>query len=548
MNRQLRFGLPFLLLTASLYTKAQTIRPQQIDSLLHTIVQPNEPGVSLAIWQKNKLVYARGYGLADLSARRKITPATPFNIASMSKQFTAASIYLLESRGKLSSSDKLSKFFPDFPAYADSITLAHLIHHQSGLRDHSALIWLRDMNENGNYNDSVVYNILSRQRSLNFTPGSRWSYSNSGYFLLGRIVQQVSGQDLDAFVAANIFKPLRMKHTQLSRTHKVPGKANGYIQTDKGFKENNPTTGVIGQGNGYSVVTDFGPWFKEMKEHRLLGDAAWKKMLTPSVTDSGEDTKYGGGLHIQQYKGQLLVSHGGDISGYHSRMYHFPASGLDILMFSNNDRITGSPEFRAIYSLLYPEPKAAATVNQASIAIDTASLTGIYVAAEDSALNISVNITEDKIMARQHWNDESYALVPENDSTLAVEGAPAVKLVFAHLAEGKAKEMYILQDGQRIAFKRTDRVAGLDAQAAIQYAGDYYNSEIDARYRVIFSNGQLVVHIGQASYNMTRVGLQQGVFGLDNGLVLEFHVDEAGKATGFTLVHARVSDLRFVRE
>lgn len=541
MKRQL---LILIAISLTNLASAQVIHPKQLDSLLGSMVKPNEPGFSFAIWQHDKLQYAGSYGLADLSAKRKNTPGTPFHIASMGKQFTAASIYLLEQQGKLSTADKLSKYFPDFPSYADSITLAQLIHHQSGIRDYSALMWLRNMDENGVYGDSMVYQVLSRQKALNFSPGTAWSYSNSGYFLLALIVKQVSGQDLITFANANIFRPLKMTHTQISRTHRIKNKANGYVFSNGSFKADNPLNSVIGQGNTYSIITDFRPWFREIEDNRVLGKAVWQKMLTPA-----EGTDYGGGLRITKYKNSKVISHGGDISGYHSGMYHFPESGLDIIVMSNNDGISGTTVFRAIYNHLYPQEKTAeAMADKPLIKIDTSRYTGIYAATADSMLNMELSIADNQIMLRQHWNNGEYPVVALNDSVFTIPDDPSIQFVFSQFTGAKAGEMTVLQDGQRIGFKRTAGLAVMDAKAAAVYAGTYYNPEIDARYKVSNEGSRLILTIGKEQYNMSRAGLKEGVFGLDNGLVLNFYKDSEGRVTGFGLVHVRVSDLQFVKE
>ncbi|MCK7555942.1 beta-lactamase family protein [Chitinophaga sedimenti] len=344
----------------------------------------------------------------------------------------------------------------------------------------------------------------------------------------------MSGQDLPAFAAANIFKPLKMNHTQVSRTHKVAGKAQGYVSSGNGFVVANTKNSVVGQGNVYSMVTDFRPWFREMDKQQVLGAAVWKKMLTPGVLNNGEMTNYGGGLHITED----VITHGGDVAGYHSGMYHFPAKGLDIVVLSNNDHVSGRMVFRAIYGLLYPkQPIADAAVAAPVVAIDTLHYTGIYAAASDSLLNIELSVEDGNLMAEQLWNSEKYRIVAVSDSIFEIDGAPEVKFAFTSAATEKAAAFDILQDGQRIAFKRTAKVAALDSRLAASYAGTYYNSEIDARYQVLVGEGKLIVVIGKERFVMSR--FKDGVFGLDNGLVLEFNKG------GFKLVHSRVWELQF---
>ncbi len=549
MNRQLIYCLLLIGLSFPAVTNAQTIHRKQLDSLLVTLAKPTGPGLSVAIWQHGKLKYDRSAGLADIAALRKNTPFTPFNIASTSKQFTAAAIYILADRGKLSTDDKLSKYFPDFPAYADSITIAHLIHHQSGLRDLNALIWLRDMDENSAYTDSIVYNVLVKQHSLNFSPGTQFSYSNSGYFLLSLIVKKVSGQDLAEFTYRNIFKPLKMDQTAFSRTHQVKNKANGYVVSGDTFVVSNLRNAIIGSSNIYSMIYDFGPWFREMANHKLLGEAVWKKMLTPAATTSGEVTRYAGGLSISNYRGDDMVSHGGDLSGYHSGMFHLPKRGVDIIVMGNHDQIYGSAVFRAIYELWFPTPKPlAGAVTVQPVIVDTAAFTGIYTAVKDSILSVGFSISDGKIMLKQYWNNEEYAVVAISDSTLAVEADKAIQFVFGQLVNNKAGEMTLLQDGNRTVFKRTDRAVTTDHKTTEEYIGRYYSPEIEAYYELLLEEGALKVLIGEGKYGMVNTGAKDSFIVPANGLEVKFTRNDQAKVTGFTLIHVRVNGLTFKKQ
>lgn len=189
--------ISLIFLTSNVYSQA--ISKDRLDSVLSSFSKAEEPGFAISIVHKGETVYAKGFGLADIRTHRRNTIHTPFNIASASKQFTAACIYLLEQQGRLKTTDLLSKYFKALPAYADTITIARLIHHQSGLRDYSTLSWLRDMKTSSTDNDKDIYTILANQQSLNFKPGETHSYTNSGYYFLSRIVTLVSGQDLSEF-------------------------------------------------------------------------------------------------------------------------------------------------------------------------------------------------------------------------------------------------------------------------------------------------------------------------------------------------------------
>lgn len=554
-NRAGFYFLPLLILFVSL-VKGQSIHRQQLDSALATLVKTGEPGFSVAVVHRGKLAYTQSFGLADVKTNRKNSILTPFNIASMGKQFTAACIYLLEQKGQLNTNDKLSKYFPKLPPYAESITISHLIHHQNGLRDYITLIWLPDMDENTAYDDTEVYDMLSRQKALNFVPGSQFSYSNSGYYFLARIVKQVSGMDLQEFAGRYIFKPLRMTHTGYSRTHQIAGKANGYVLENDIFDDSNPKNSTIGQGNVYSVVTDFQKWFQEMKDHKVLGEAVWQKMLTPASTSGGEPTKYGGGLKIGNYNGKEAISHGGDISGYHSGMYYLPKEDLGVVVLGNNDNIHGPAVYNVIFNTLYKQAqappretvKATPKIPLSAVRLDSSRYVGHYTFDSDSTLNMEVNVKDSKIMMYQIWNEEEYPIEPYNDSLFYVKGVEGIIFGFHDIINGKANKMVIDQNNRLTSCTRTNKKLSIDKESVNELTGRFYSSEIDARYVLINDNGKLKVKIGSTEFKTSHSQGKETFNILGNGMKLVIHRNEHAIVDGFDLIHVRVNKLRFVKE
>lgn len=186
----------------------------RVDQLFTEWDKPTSPGCALAIMREGRVIYERGYGMADLDHDVKITPTTVFHVASMSKQFTAASVLMLAQEGKLSLDDQARKYVPELPDCGVPITLQHLLHHTSGLRDQWELLTLAGWRYSLDLiTDADVLAVLSRQKTLNFLPGSRFLYSNTGFTLLAQVVKHVSGQSFRAFTSNRLFLPLGMSHT-----------------------------------------------------------------------------------------------------------------------------------------------------------------------------------------------------------------------------------------------------------------------------------------------------------------------------------------------
>src|SRR5258705_6811029 len=193
--------------------KPQGKTTKAADEVFADLTKPGSPGCALAVARGGKILYEKGYGLANIEEGVEITPQTVFDIGSTSKQFTSASILLLEKQGKLSVQDDIRKYLPEIPDYGHKITILHLLNHTSGLRDYLTLFDLAGVNTDSVTTDDDALAIIARQKALNFEPGSDWLYSNSGFFLLSVIVKRVSGKSLREFAAETIFEPLQMKQT-----------------------------------------------------------------------------------------------------------------------------------------------------------------------------------------------------------------------------------------------------------------------------------------------------------------------------------------------
>src|SRR5437879_4125345 len=194
-------------------------KAEAVDEIFVDLTKPGSPGCALGVYRDGKMIYSKGYGLANIEEDVAITPQSVFDIGSTSKQFTAASILLLEKQGKLSVDDDVRKFVPELPAYGQQITIVQLLNHTSGLRDYLTLFELAGINIDSVTTDGDALALITRQKALNFAPGTDWLYSNSGFFLLSVIVQRASGKTLREFASENIFAPLEMTHTQYRDNH-----------------------------------------------------------------------------------------------------------------------------------------------------------------------------------------------------------------------------------------------------------------------------------------------------------------------------------------
>lgn len=320
----------------------------KIDELF-SAYNANTPGVAVAIVKDGQVTFKKGYGVANLEYGIPITPKTVFHIASVSKQFTAFSIYLLERQGKLSFEDDIRKYIPEMPDLGRPLKLKHLLAHTSGLRDQWALLTLAGWRMDDIITTEHVLSILRKQRELNFEPGTAFGYSNSGYTLLAEVVRRVSGLTLAEFTRKNIFDPLGMADTQFYDDFNkvVKNRAYSYELENRIYQKKNLNYSNVGATSLLTTVEDLAKWTLNF-ETPVVGDAALlARFNAPSLLDNGEPVVYAviegetnyhaKGQIVRNYRGVTLLNHGGHDAGFRAYLVRFPESRLSVITLSNDE-------------------------------------------------------------------------------------------------------------------------------------------------------------------------------------------------------------------
>ena len=312
---------------------------RQVDQIFAQWDRRESPGCALTVIKQGMVVYERGYGVENLDSGTPITPTTVFDIGSMSKQFTAACVVLLAESGKLSLDDDVRKYLPEFRDYGHTITIRHLIHHTSGIRDYT---WLKlfaraKFSDEEKQKRQDLLDLLTRQRGLYFAPGEGHYYSNSNYFLLGLIVERVSGISLGEFAARQIFEPLGMRHTlvQQDRAQAIENRAAGYVQNVNGEFQRKPDGIVFGAGSVNSTVKDLFLWDQNFSENRIGGPQFNATMLTRGKLNNGKTIKYACGLEFGEYKGLQTVGFMGYTEAFATYMVRFPKQEFSVICLAN---------------------------------------------------------------------------------------------------------------------------------------------------------------------------------------------------------------------
>src|ERR1700726_3611733 len=310
-----------------------------VDEVFSDLTKPGSPGCALAVYRDGKIIYAKGYGLANIEENVTITPQSVFDIGSTSKQFTAASILLLEKQGKLSANDDVRKFIPELPNYGQKVTILQLLNHTSGLRDYLTLMELAGINVDSVTTDADALAVINRQKTLNFAPGGDWLYSNTGFFLLSVIVQGASGKTLREFAAENIFAPLEMAHTQYRDSHAtlIPNRALAYAERDdkSGYTLDVSYFEQTGDGAVHTSVEDLLKWDENFYSPRVGGKEFLSEIQERSKLNDGKVLDYAKGLFHGEYRGLQTVSHGGAWGGYRAELLRFPDQHFSVACLCN---------------------------------------------------------------------------------------------------------------------------------------------------------------------------------------------------------------------
>ena len=324
-----------------------------VDALLARIGSEREPGAGILVIAGGKVAYFGARGVGDLQAMRPIDGRTAFRLASVTKQFTAAAVMLLVRDGKLRYEDSLTGLFPGFPEYGRAITVRHLLNHTSGLADYEDLMPPADPAvpvEQAQIDDAGVLELLKDQKAGWFAPGALWRYSNSGYVLLGLIVERVSGLSFPAFLRERIFAPLKMDNTVafVRGRAKVSDRAFGYTKEDGRwhFTDQSLTSATLGDGGVYSSLYDLSIWDESLRRHLLLTEEEMKPALTPvrvpgkgPTGPDGKPADYGFGWFLNAWQGHPRMWHYGETVGFRTAIERFTADGLTVIVLANRSDI-----------------------------------------------------------------------------------------------------------------------------------------------------------------------------------------------------------------
>jgi len=521
-----------------------------IDKVFAEYDKTATPGCALGVWREGKVIYTRGYGLANLEYNIPITPESVFEAGSVSKQFTAGAIQILCQEGKLALTDDVRKFVPEVPVFGPTITIRHLLTHTSGIRDQWGLL-----SAAGRPPGSAVHtldeilDLVNRQRELNFAPGDEYLYSNTGYSLLAWVVLRASGKSLADFSQERIFRLLGMKSTQWRDdfTKIVEGRTTAYSWgEDRKFHQNMSFTNVYGNGGLLTTVGDLLIWSENFWDPSVIGRASLDEMEIPAKLNDGAPIGYALGLGVGEYKGLREVSHSGSTAGYRAFLARYPEQKVAIALLSNfggaNSSELGHKVIDVVLAGAIKDKPKPSPIKMTEEELRTKA--GLYRNLKTDAV-IRLTLKEGKLIMGEGRVRE---LVPIEPGRFLVEGGSE----YLFEGGGEKKPLVVRQtaEGYPPSFYTRVEPAMPTPQKLAEYEGKYWSEELEVFYIVAIKDGKLTIRHRPEPAAALEPTYEDGflVGGSWGGTVIRFTRDKKGHVNGISAYSGRVRHLKFFRK
>ena len=516
----------------------------------------NSPGLAVGVYSKGEILFKKGYGIANLDYDIKITPETVFDIGSVSKQFTAACIVLLENEGKLSLDDDIRKYVPEISEFDEGkITIRNLLHHTSGLRDYLGLMSLSGISFDDYFTEQTGLDILARQNELNFAPGSEYLYSNSGYLTLAIIIRRVSGESIGTFAQKNIFTPLGMKNTFIYEdgAKVVKNRAIGYSKDGDEYKREHHFDFVVGgDGQVYTTVEDFFKWSENFKDNKLGNDSFLNKMLTKGILSNGDSIDYALGLSHGVYKNHKTIGHGGAWGGFRADYLQFPEEDLAIAIMSNLGNVNAGQKAKQIADIFLQDKfdnkaeeleKESSEIEIPKTIFSLSQIVGNY--EIQPGVIVSLTIKNDSLNVLQNWNKSTYNIIKISGNTFQIPEDKTISFSFSNLKDDLTQTLTVLQ-GTRETISARKKEVETSGISLNDYTGSFFSKELDVTYIFEIENEILKVSIEGKQRIMDCIINEIDQFTMEFGLVRFQRKD--GSISGFELDAGRVTNLKFKKK
>jgi len=530
----------------------------QIDSLFANKSRIHTPGAAIAIVKNGKIVYQKGYGYANLEYDIPNTPTTVFHIASISKQFTALSILLLEKEGKLSINDNINKYLPEMYTFEKPITILNLLNHTSGLRDWIYLLGVEGYDLNDMFTQQQIIKVLNNQKELNFEPGTKFMYVNSGYNLLAEIVSRVSGMSFARFVNERIFVPLKMEHSLVLDDYEtiVKNEADSYVLNGKnGYKKMVLSfVNIVGSTGVLTSLEDLSKWTENFESPRVGDKIIFDQMKQRGVLTNGDSISYAMGQFISRYRGLDIIEHGGSDAAFRTHLLRFPKQRVSIVVLANEASLNASGIAYKIADIYLKKELAPAAVTvlppPASTRViendpkELIKYTGKYELQPGLIMDFAIEGNDLTVNATGQGKFKLQQISPAVFKINNVNGIISFK-------KNEQNEMdkidFEINGGKMQGTHIKEK--GLTEEGAKQYTGQYYSNELDVTYSLVYHEGKLIAKNFRSDNNELSQIDNDNFSGNQWFMgIVKFIRNDNQAVTGFVVSSDRISNLRFYKK
>ncbi len=536
-----------------------------VDMLFSRSIKPNTPGAAIAVIQDGAIIYKNGYGAANLEYDIPITPKTVFHVASVSKQFTAFALAMLADQGKLSLDDDIRQHLLYVPDFGHKITIRHLIHHTSGLRDQWELLAIAGWRLDDVITKEHVLKLVRHQKALNFKPGDEELYSNTGYTLMADIVEKVSKMSFREFTHTYMFEPLAMQHTHFHDDHEmiVKNRAYSYVPGNgSAFQKSVLSYANVGATSLFTTAEDLAKWQHNLTTGSIGGKAVIEQMHQTGVLNNGTPQRYAFGLVLNEYKGLKTVAHSGGDAGFRSFAVRFPEHNFSVVLLSNLGSLNpfqSAMDVADIYladkfaplekeAPVQETPKGEPdTSDQKVVKVDPQTYNA-YVGQYELFPGFILTISkEGKRLITQATGQDEIEVFPESPTKFFAKVMDA-QISFQNVENGEASQLTLHQSGRDTVAKRV-KVLPFDVTQMDTFTGEYYSEELGTSYTLALQEGQLVAQHRRHNDIALTPTIKDALSG-NSWWFRQVHFvrDNQQKVTGFKLSGWRVRDLMFIRK
>lgn len=546
--------LVMMVFIGSMSVSARSLPDSTVVKINHLFTQWDNtysPGCAVGIVRNDTLIFAKGYGMANLEYGIPNMAETIFHMASISKQFTAYSILMLVKQGKLNLDDDIRQYLTWFPDLKEKITIRNLLNHTSGIRDQWQLLAISGTRLDDVIKQDHIVKILGNQKALNFKPGEKYSYSNSGYTLLAEIVRSVTRQSLKQFTDSAIFKPLEMMNTHFhdDYTEIVKNRSYSYGRKDSTHFVNSILSySNAGATSLFTNVTDMSKWIMNFYDQRVGDQKIIAQLAHKGKLNNGKELSYAAGIVVDKYKGWKQYSHGGADAGYRTFMSVFPDLKMGFIVFSNVGDFNTSAKARQMADLFVKDTakiiaplikekrdSTAALINDIS---PLKKYLGDYISEEGIALGLEIK--NSRLYFRV--GGESQVLIRDSVDVFSILNSPEVKFKFS--IRLKDTTVTINTPGETYFLKKYTKIASPNILQT--FTGMYYSPELDCKYGIVLKDHQLF--LTNNKYNDTKLTMA-GPDHLLNDYWWINHIivkrDHANQIIGFEVNSGRILHLQF---